>query len=518
MKKAIFFLALTLIVGESIAQNLSQYEQKRYDLAAQTATEIVMEVPELAITLGMSVKKTDFTNKYEEMDFFEGLIQSVGVFAVYNSNADYQSYKVKEIYKTWIEKRRVIDKTKTKADEQRENERKKKTEETLPERGTKALLLYSVKKDFEKWAVKGEFEKTDELMERMRILGPHIFDSICLLYTCGKWSVALSTEAVDYNLKYDADEEVYRMEFTYGGRDNPQTIIGKASVPIVYARDGRTRRPAVSSLRIVNNQIIPKEFQINYYMPEAPDEEYPAKFHFDSIPGEKPLIVCFSELGFTGNVPIELLSHCMNPSEYLKAEERETFVKDSIAKRERFVRDSIKKRELFVKDSIERRERFVSDSIAKRERFVRDSINQRNEEIRKSNNRYYDWLTSFEKHIERYFSYRGLAHRLINMDGKIKKCSFEEKVLILKCGKKKYSGIFAANNVKNDMGLIYQTTNGRNVIRNIVANEDGSLVIYQYIDSREGCIFVFLIDKNTSEIYEINDSVQKKLKEAGLIK
>ena len=127
MKKAIFFLALTLIVGESIAQNLSQYEQKRYDLAAQTATEIVMEVPELAITLGMSVKKTDFTNKYEEMDFFEGLIQSVGVFAVYNSNADYQSYKVKEIYKTWIEQRRVIDKTKTKADEQRENERKKKT-------------------------------------------------------------------------------------------------------------------------------------------------------------------------------------------------------------------------------------------------------------------------------------------------------------------------------------------------------------------------------------------------------
>ena len=208
----------------------------------------------------------------------------------------------------------------------------------------------------------------------------------------------------------------------------------------------------------------------------------------------------------------------MNPSEYLKAEERETFVKDSIAKRERFVRDSIKKRELFVKDSIERRERFVSDSIAKRERFVRDSINQRKEEIRQSNNRYYDWLASFEKHIERYFSYRGLAHRLINMDGKIKKCSFEEKVLILKCGKKKYSGIFAANNVKNDMGLIYQPTNGRNVFRNIFANEDGSLVIYQYIDSREGCIFVFLIDKNTSEIYEINDSVQKKLKEAGLIK
>lgn len=517
IKYVILFCATMYATTSLFAQSLSSYEQKRYDLASQTATAIIMEVPELGIMMGMSVKKTDFADKYEELYFFENLIESVGLSALYAGNGDYQSLKVKEIYRTWTEKRRAIDKYRTPADTKRENERKKKKEEALPERGTKALLIHSVKKDFEKWASKGEFEKTEELMERLRVQGPQIFDSICYLYTCGRWSVAFSTEASNYELKYDADAEIYNMDFTYGSNKNPKTIVGKASVPISFARDGRIYRNeiAVTSLRIVDRIIVLGGMSVIYHLD---NNQYVANFRFDSIPGERPLSICFSEIGYTGNVPIELLSHCMNPNEYLKSMEREAFINDSINKRERFVKDSIEKRERFIRDSISQRERFVRDSITQRERFVRDSIKKRNEEIRESNYRYSKWIESYENHIERYYSYRGLAHRLIHMDGKVKKCSLEENVLTLNCGKKTYRGVFSSENVKNDIGLIYQPTNGKYEIRNVVANEDGSLVIYQYINSREQCHFVFLIVKNDNAVYEINESVQNKLKGAGLIK
>ena len=511
------------------AQTLSTYEQKRYDLAAQTATEIIAEVPELGLALGMSVKRTDFTNKYEEMDFFEGLIESVGAAAVYSGNTDYQSYKVKEIYKNWMEKRRTLDRTMTKADEQRANNRKKKNEQVFPERGTKALLLYSVKKDFEKWAVKDEFEKTDELMERMRVYGPHIFDSICYLYTCGKWSVAFSTEATDYSLKYDADLEVYRMEFIYGSNNNTKTIVGKAPVPISYARDGRTKDIAVSSLRIVNGLIIPREVSVKYYLPELSSEEYLAKFRFDSIPGENPLIVCFSELGYTEKVPIELFSHCMNPGEYFKEREREAFVMDSLEKRERFIRDSIETRRRFVKDSIEKRERFVRDSLLQRERFIQDSIKHAqdsikrlNNEIRESNNRYSMWLKSYEQqYVTWSYGYPRYVEKTRNVDGTIKKCSIDGNVLTLKCGKKEFSGTFSTDNVKTDMGRIYNQTGGgtsHGDYKYVTANEDGTLVIYQFGNIERKSKFVFLIVKSQNEVYEIKGSTQKKLKEIGLIK
>ena len=501
------------------AQNLSPYEQKRYDLAAQTATEIIIEVPDLAISMGLSgVKKEDVTNKYEEMDFWEGLIQAVGISAVYAGSADYQSYTVKEIYKTWTEKRRQLDKTRTKADEQREQARRNQKEIILPPRGTKALLLHSIKKDFSKWAEKGEFEKTSELMIRYKDHGAHVFDSICLLYTCGKYSVAFSTEATDIkSLQYDADNETYAMEFMYGENANPRTIIGKASVPIAFAKWKRYDDLTVSSLRIVDGLIIPKEIQV-VFRNDNTWERFTAVFEFDSMPIENPLNVCFSEIGFNENVPVELLSHCINPGEKLKTQKREAFVKDSIEKRERFVRDSIEKRERFVKDSIEKRMRFVRDSIAQRERFVKDSIKMRNEEISKSNYRYYKWLTSYEKHIESYYSYRGIAHRLVDMDGKIKKCSFEGNILTLKSGKNQYVGIFSSENVKNDIGLVYQQSNGWDEIRTVVANEDGSLVIYQYINSLEKCSYVFLIVKKENAVYEISESVQNKLKDARLIK
>jgi len=502
------------------AQKLSPYEQKRYDLAAQTATEIIMEVPDLAIMMGLSgVKKEDFTNKYEEMDFFEGLIQAVGISAVYAGSADYQSYKVKDIYKTWTEKRRDLDKTRTKADEQREQARKTQTDNGLPPRGTKALLLHSIKKDFAKWAEKGEFEKTSELMVRYRDYGIHVFDSICLIYTCGKYSVAFSSEATDIkSLQYDADNETYTMEFTYGENSNPRTIIGKAAVPISFAKRKRYEDLVVSSLRVVDGLIVPREIQIVFLNDEW--EQYTATFVFDSLSKEKPLNVCFSEIGFEGNVPVELLSHCINPGEKLKTQKREAFVKDSIVKRARFVRDSIRKREQFVKDSIERRERFVRDSIAERVRFVRDSIQERKRIIEAADSRYSTWLRSFEQNVEHsYLPYIGDIWKLTNIDGKIMKCSFEGDVLTLKCGKKTFSGRFSSKNVKTEIGEVYQQKNGwewDRTKRNTIANEDGTLVIHRF--ATHAYDFVILIDRNNVEVYEISDSVRKKLKDTSLIR
>lgn len=519
IKCTLLLCAAVFISTPLFAQKLSTYEQKRYDLAAQTATEIIMEVPDLAIAMGLSgVKKEEFTNKYEEMDFFEGLIQAVGVSVVYAGSADYQSYKVKEIYKTWTEKRRELDKTRTKADEQREQTRRHQEEDILPPRGTKALLLHSIKKDFSKWAEKGEFEKTSELMIRYRDYGAHVFDSICLLYTCGKYSVAFSTEATDIkSLQYDADNETYTMEFTFGENSNPRTITGKASVPIAFAKRKRYEDMSVSSLRIVDGLIVPKEIQVVFLNDET-WERFNATFSFDSIAREKSLIVCFSEIGFNENVPVELLSHCINPGEKLKAEKREIFVKDSIAKRERFVRDSIEKRERFIKDSIETRQRFVRDSIAQRERFIIDSIAQRNKEIREANYRYSTWLKSFEQNVDHSYSpyIGGEIYKLINMDGKIKKCSFEGNILTMKCGKKTFSGRFSKKTVKTDMGEVYQQSDDYHKKRMTIANEDGTLVIHTF--ATQAYDFAILIDRNNVKVYEISDSVVKKLKDAGLLK
>ncbi len=331
IKLVILFCATMYATTSLFAQSLSPYEQKRYDLANQTATEIIMEVPELGIMMGMSVKKTDFEDKYEEMDFFENLIESVGMSAIYAGSVDYQSYKVKEIYKTWTERRRELDKTRTKADEEREIERKKKKEIVLPQRGTKARLLHSIKEDFEKWAEKGEFEKTSELMVRYRDYGINIFDSICLLYTCGKYSIALSTEATDIDMKYDADEESYTMTFIYGERNASKTIIGKGAVPIAFAKKQQFENLVVTALRIVDGLIIPKEIQITFGNDET-NERFTSTFFFDSIPGEKQLTVCFSEIRFDGNVPAELLTHCINPGILYnkKKTEHENYVNASI--------------------------------------------------------------------------------------------------------------------------------------------------------------------------------------------
>ncbi len=394
MKKAIKYVILfcaTMYATTSLfAQSLSPYEQKRYDLANKTATELIMEIPELGIMMGGSVKKSDFADKYEEMDFFENLIESVGMSAIYAGSVDYQSYKIKEIYKTWTEKRREIDKTRTKTDEQRALARKKKKESSLPKRGTKALLLNSIKKDFERWAEKGEFEKTSELMVRYRDYGIHIFDSLCLLYTCGKNSVVFSTEATDIDTKYDADEEVYTMKFIYGDRNKPKTIVGKGAVPISFAKKQQFEDLSITSLRIVGGLVIPKEIQITFGNDET-NEHFTSTFLFDSLPGEKQLTVCFSEIGFNGKAPAELLSHCINPGVLYKKKK---------AEHDNYVNASI--------DSI------VSEYIKVKDHYLRlvnsyDNLKQTMKELMKrlKYNTYLHINGNFDDHLDRaYDTYR----------------------------------------------------------------------------------------------------------------
>lgn len=328
IKSVILFCAIMYSTTFLFAQTLSTYEQKRFDLADKTAAELFMEVPELGVMMGISVKKSDFADKYEEMYFFETLIESVGMSAVLAGSVDYQNYKVKEIYKAWTDKRHELDKTKTEADEQRELAHKKKDGSALPPDGTKARLLHSIKKVFERWAKKGEFEKTSELMIRYRDYGINVFDSICMLYTCGEKSIA---KATDIDIKYDADEEAYTMNFVYGDRNNPKTIIGKGAVPISFAKKNQVENLGITAVRIVDGLIIPKEIQITFGNNET-KELFTSIFLFDSIPGEKELTLCFSEIRFDGSVPAELLSHCINPNVFYKKDkiERENYINNTI--------------------------------------------------------------------------------------------------------------------------------------------------------------------------------------------
>lgn len=110
-----------------------------------------------------------------------------------------------DIGQWYIEERIKLEDDKTDIDIQRENERARKT--GIP--GVKQR----VKRDYIRWARKGEFEKTAAYNERLSQRGNRIFDSLCFIH----FNEALRTEMRIMSIgQYDADREGLPLRFYYG--------------------------------------------------------------------------------------------------------------------------------------------------------------------------------------------------------------------------------------------------------------------------------------------------------------
>ena len=104
IKKIIILVGLLFCFQQPfIAQTLSTYEQKRYDLASATVKSMIETDASLAIAIALAADKyrSDLTSemrddKYIEMDFAESLIQALGTGTSFMGVDTWQDYYLKQ--------------------------------------------------------------------------------------------------------------------------------------------------------------------------------------------------------------------------------------------------------------------------------------------------------------------------------------------------------------------------------------------------------------------------------------
>lgn len=134
IKIAAVCCALFVMAKTVSAQQLSTYEQKRYELTLKTLEQFKDYDESLGVAIGLltafkiNADGNIGNDKLEEMYFAEGIIEALGDGSSYLGYDTFEEYStksaVKNIYRQWQEKRNVIDKTRTQADIARERKYK----------------------------------------------------------------------------------------------------------------------------------------------------------------------------------------------------------------------------------------------------------------------------------------------------------------------------------------------------------------------------------------------------------
>ena len=120
----------------------------------------------------------------------------------------------------WYKQERIkLDKTKTEEDIQRERDRAALSQNQTGIPGIKQR----VKKEFLKWAKKGQFEKTIAYNERMSQKGIEVFDSLCFVHFNEMINKEVG-QTIDKD-NYDADRERINMRFYYGERGYEESYV-----------------------------------------------------------------------------------------------------------------------------------------------------------------------------------------------------------------------------------------------------------------------------------------------------
>lgn len=312
--KALLTLCFIFIFNINIfSQQLSTYEKKRYDLAEKTLTAMIEEDPfGIGLAFAFLSKEANLENLYDELDFFEEMIVGLGLGNSLMNIDPYTGDILKEHYRNWKQQLAILDKTKTKADIDREKERK-----NPPENGTYKHLIQLIKEDFTNWCKKDKLEKSSDFQERLQKYSKSIFDSICYVKCNSIWYYSEFQNA--QSGEYDADTECKDIIIEYGNtKYGKNKIIGLQHIPLDDEKKSYDIKALkLSDIQISNNFVLPKQL-IWYYKLNNLYKIDTVEFQYAS--DGKPLEIAFKDLGFIGDTIIHniLKDYRFNLNSYIK--------------------------------------------------------------------------------------------------------------------------------------------------------------------------------------------------------
>ena len=235
MKKALFYFAfvVALFLGiNTYAQDiveLSPYEQKREQLITQAMEKLMntmsaYDKAQFSINLMNAIREA-----HEEGDRFQEMVISENILFLFcdigeglqtEANLLVNSFDLSDVYfgeslqewkeiGKWYKQERIkIDQSKTADDIEREHIHAEFMGNSPGIQGVKQR----VRREFLRWARKGEFEKTVAYNERLSQKGAEVFDSLCFVH----FNAMVNSELHKKGGEYDADKEGYDVRFYYG--------------------------------------------------------------------------------------------------------------------------------------------------------------------------------------------------------------------------------------------------------------------------------------------------------------
>ena len=333
IKIAAVCCALFVMAKTVSAQQLSTYEQKRYNLAKETVKQMADKFGDerdaFLLLFGLNMfaesgkSNEDSKSKLEELYTAEELIESAssGSSSFWGDdlakNYEYMS-TIYDIYRSWKNKRKELDKTRTKADIDREYQLR-------PTDGTIDKMISVVRIEFCNWAKRGKYEKTVDYQNRLNTQGIAVFDSICDANITAKMCMS-SPAAKVVEEHYDPDKEQYIVTFAYGDESYKGRISSVCSVSPDEARAYKIGD--ITKMRVDGKWLVPAESEYdNLWLVESYggytkwERENRKTYYFKTIytttAKTMPLRICFKDIKFGYNeISDELKNHCFSNDEY----------------------------------------------------------------------------------------------------------------------------------------------------------------------------------------------------------
>lgn len=236
MKRLLIILsiAITSCYYGYAQQEMTTYEQQRMELAEEFLKKMLNTMggadKYVFVTAMKELLKKADGDKFKEANIIEyHLCEMCEIGEFFNTDARIlaSSYRTDNIYtglalqewksigEWYRNERKKLELTKTAEDIKREKERLEMTGNPVGWSGIKK----KIKSDFNKWATRGEFEKTANHKERLKTKSISVFDSICF---------RTINNSINKNInktvsKYDADREGVIMRFYYDEEKSKQT-------------------------------------------------------------------------------------------------------------------------------------------------------------------------------------------------------------------------------------------------------------------------------------------------------